>query len=279
MTHPVSIAATLAESTRETACNCGATFSQWRFVAGWLPLVCSACSDRDEAAIANERTAERLALSTEQRQRLVELRLAQLQIPVLYAQATFENFELHGEEGDRRAQVRALTKARRYCSEWPEVRNDILIFRGGFGTGKGHVAWSISRQLVQEHAIRAHVVKLADLVRRLRASWKKTAEESEDEALRFYRELDLLVIDEVSRHAFYGENIHQHLYDVLDHRQEQQRPTILTTNEDEAGIQSILRGALWDRVFFGGGVTEFGEASYRQKRAADRATLPPGETR
>jgi DNA replication protein DnaC len=75
----------------------------------------------------------------------------------------------------------------------------------------------------------------------------------------------LQVIDEVSRHAFYGQSIHQHLYDVIDHRIEYRRPTILTTNEEDDGLEAILRPALLDRVKLHGGVLEFGNASYRAR--------------
>src|SRR5687768_6309750 len=127
--------------------------------------------DEREAA----READRRERAAEEHRRLVTLRLTQLEVPPIYASVSFENFELHGEPDDQLAQVRALTLARRYLVEWPDVRNDILIFRGGVGSGKGHIAWTLARLLTIGHCIRARSVNLADLVRRLRASWKRNA--------------------------------------------------------------------------------------------------------
>ncbi len=74
----------------------------------------------------------------------------------------------------------------------------------------------------------------------------------------------------MSRHAFYGQNIHQHLYDVLDHRAEYQRPTILTTNETNDGLAEVLRPALVDRLCYHGAIVEFGVTSYRATRGGER---------
>src|SRR5690606_36892115 len=112
-----------------------------------------------------------------------------------------------------------LTAARDYAASFldrfPAVPT-ISVFTGAPGTGKGHLAWAIARQLV-ERAQRVQVVKLADLVRELRASWGQKGGDGDRLVLEHYRRLDLLVIDEVSRHAFYGQPV-QHLYDVIDHR-------------------------------------------------------------
>jgi DNA replication protein DnaC len=211
---------------------------------------------RREATAAEEQriAARRLA-------RLSAIRLAQLEIPPIFAQASFENFQLHGSERDMSLQRRALDVAKGWVDGWPDVPH-LQVWRGGCGTGKGHLAWSMLVQLVRRHAVRARLVKLADLVRELRARWSSGGNESG--ALEFYRSLDMLVIDEVSRHAFYGEP-HQHLYDVVDHRLEHGRHTILTSNETAANLVSVLGQALTSRVNGSGGVVDFGEADFRSR--------------
>ena len=77
------------------------------------------------------------------------------------------------------------------------------------------------------------------------------------------RELYFLGIDEVSRHAFYGE-AHQHLYDILSWRAAHRLPTIITSNEPLEALYEIVGGALLSRMNAEGGVLEFGGSDYRQ---------------
>jgi DNA replication protein DnaC len=109
------------------------------------------------------------------------------------------------------------------------------------------------------------MVKLPVLIRELRDTWNRDSGKTYDQVLAGYVETDLLVIDEVSRHAFYGNQIHQHLYDVIDTRIEYRRPTILTTNESEEGLVEVIRPALFNRVEGEGGVVPFGETSWRSR--------------
>jgi len=139
----------------------------------------------------------------------------------------------------------------------------LYVFQGPPGTGKGHVVWSLAKVIAGTHGATVAVVKCADLVRSIRASWRDPEATAEEQVIARYRNLDFLVVDEVSRHAFYGQQIHQHLYDVLDYRIERRRPTILTSNEDDAGLGEILRPALADRLQGEGGVLEFGTESWR----------------
>lgn len=271
MTGPTPLAREIETATRDGLCACGASIRQegvritdrWT----WSPTRCLACAERYVETRRQDATRERMEdaeNATRRKARGATEALRALSVPPKYASESLETFALHGTPADRDIQVRLLTLARRYLADWPDPPHMVLIFLGGPGTGKGHLVYSIAKAVAAESAS-ARVVKLSDLVRRLRASWRTADAEAEESVLRDFRQLDLLVIDEVSRHAFYGEQIHQHLYDVIDHRIEYNRPTILTTNETELGIRDILRPALWDRVHGSGGVVEFGQASYRAR--------------
>lgn len=271
MTGLTPLAREIETATREGACACGASIHQdgvriterWT----WSPTRCPACAERYLDDRRQDATKERLEDAEDavrRKARSVAEALRSLQVPPKYADESLETFVLHGNPEDRALQMRLLTIARRYLTDWPQPPHMVLIFLGGPGTGKGHLVYSIAKAVAGESGA-VRVVKLSDMVRRLRASWRSADAEAEESVLRDYRHLDLLVIDEVSRHAFYGEQIHQHLYDVIDHRIEYNRPTILTTNETELGIREILRPALWDRVHGSGGVVEFGNSSFRAR--------------
>lgn len=260
MSDPVSVKDALGESgkTRPATCSCGVAFTQVAFphvtTVRWIPAKCPGCRGIDDVERANSAEDARRALV-----------LAELDVPKLYCNVTLESFQLHGKDEQRDRQGRILQLARRYVASWPDV-DAVVVFRGAPGSGKGHVAWSIAKHVALEHRSSARVCKLPDVVRDLREAWRTDDGPSEQARLWKYRLPDLLVVDEVSRHAFYGEP-RQHLYDLIDNRVERGKPTILTTNEEPAGLAELLGPALVSRAA-GSGLWEFGNADWRLGRGA-----------
>lgn len=258
--------------------DCGALFEQRAILLDGRPLAmtrrCDQCSAAADAAAAARRAAYRQELERDALERAAAMRgeliaaaTDGLATPPLYADATLTNWTLHGTDAEQLRQQRIQSAGLRYVAEWPDVHHQVIVLRGGPGTGKGHWAWSVAKAVAAlGQAVK--VVKLSNLIRELRRGWRG-GDADEEVTLAVYRKLDLLVIDEVSRHAFYGEQIHQHLYDVIDERVEFRRPTILTSNETPEGLAEILRAALWSRIHGNGGVLEFGAGpDYRQRRRA-----------
>jgi len=257
----------MATETRNAVCACGAPFTQNVLSNGpqeiVMPIECEVCrvkrTGREIAATAQARTDR----ADTQREMSLKARWAMLDIPPYWLEATLDTFEHHGEESDQRLQMRALSFARRYLAQWPAVQT-FTVFQGSFGTGKGHVVWAMAKHLVEAGAT-ARVVKLPGLVRQLRDTWRRDSGITYEQVLAKFTEPDFLVIDEASRHAFYGQQIHQHLYDVVDSRIELCRPTIITTNEDQSGLEEVLRPALFNRLQGEGGRVPFGNASWRSR--------------
>lgn len=255
---------------RTQVCGCGATFEQKAFKTpmllmpwGWTPARCLACDMALQTEQARDREERKAQVAGDLRRRA----LKDLAVPPLYAGVALASFEEHGSE-EERAQLRKIKElACQYLLQWPLIpeAQELLLFQGTYGSGKGHVAWSIARAIAVTHAARVRVLKLAAVIRDLREAWRDPAAASEDVRLTRYRELDLLVIDEVSRHAFYGKEVKQHLYDIIDDRIEQHRPTILTTNEDHEGIAEILGPALMSRLNGAGGVLRFPAVDWRSR--------------
>lgn len=235
---------------REGVCRvCGAPVTEFKYAGReWSAATCDACTERAE--IAAHAAADKL-------QR--EVRLEELDVPALYEDVTLETFQHHGDEAARLAQGRVLQLARRYLADWSEVPQ-VVVMQGAPGTGKGHVLWSIARVIAGTYGERVRVEKLSDVIRDLRASWDGGGDERKP--LRHYRSPALLVIDEVSRHAFFGQP-QQHLYDLIDFRTERLRPTIITTNETIPALAELLGPALMSRCMGSGSVWQFGAADYR----------------
>ena len=242
--------------------GCTTLVEQFYFANMWTPEHCRVCS----ANIREKRSMSREERSRVEREQAGKAALTNLRVPPLYRDVSLDTFELHGEEPDRKAQAIALTVGRDSLASWPDIGPDrnLITLRGTYGSGKGHWAWSVCKAVAQEHAAAVGFIRLPDLIRELRASWNDSTLASESQVLTRYRKLDLLFIDEVSRHAFYGQGF-QHLLDVIDHRVNNQRPTILTTNDNDAALEEILGGATMSRLNGCGGILEFGNSDYRSR--------------
>lgn len=223
---------------------------QLEIINAWRPQLCATC-----AAI---REAENRGVPAEPTFRL--------EVPALYANVSFETYELHGDERQRAKLARALRFSRSYVDNFPAVPM-IAVFTGAPGCGKGHLSWAIAKAVCRDSRRAARVSVLSDVIRDLRESWTRRDEEGPTEAQRLarYREVDLLVIDEVSRHAFFGQP-QQHLYDLVAWREIRLKPTILTTNERGEEIAEVLGDALMSRVLGWDAVIHFGDADFRKER-------------
>jgi DNA replication protein DnaC len=262
MSEPVRVGSVLAAregfESQPATCGCGETFTQsrqqreGRAPGLWFPPQCLDCTAKDSRAAEAANVAARASRC-----------LAELAPPPLYRDATLDNLEPHGDDANKSRLSRLAILGRRYLTDWPYPAQQVLVFIGGPGTGKGHLAWSVAKGVAALGGS-VRVAKLASVIRDLRDAWRRDDGPTEEARLKVWRNLDLLVLDEVSRHAFYGEPM-RHLYDLLDYRLEWVRPTIITTNETDAGLSEILGPALMDRLVGAGGLVDFGAVSYRRR--------------
>lgn len=260
---------------RVSACaaiDCSVEIDQTLIFGHWQPKFCRECN---LIAVDIAAQAERAAADDKRRADA----LAAIDVPLLYRDATLETFQFHGPPDDQRRQARVIQLARRYLGTWPSRQSIetlgrfpvVTIFRGAPGSGKGHVAWAIAKPVAVEYAGRVVFTTLADCVRDLRETWRSDSDASEKQRLYRYRKADLLIIDEVSRHSFYGEPT-QHLYSLVAYREERLLPTILTTNESVEDLAGILGAAVESRAAGWSGVWDFGSADYRiERRRAQEA--------
>ncbi|HXJ29541.1 MAG TPA: ATP-binding protein [Gemmatimonadales bacterium] len=118
--------------------------------------------------------------------------------------------------------------------DWLDSAAWALVLLGEFGVGKTGLAISALRDAAE----RRHpglFVKTPDLLARIRATYGKGSEVSEQDVLESLRTVDYLVLDDVgAEHA--TDWATSMLFQVLDDRHDHQRKTILTTNLDITGL-------------------------------------------
>lgn len=226
----------IANQTRPATCERHGEYMQRKILAIWTR--CPDCEAGRRAREAQElASAQALALKVK-----LQARLGQAAIPKRFIGRTFDNFDAITS-----AQQSALAVARRYAEQFDThaEAGTGLIFSGNVGTGKSHLAAAILQSQLERRGV--FYATCADLIRMVRETWRKGAAKSEREVLRFLAEIDLLAIDEVG--VQYGTESEQHtLFDVLDLRWREVKPTLLLTNQDAAGLKAYLGERTYDRL-------------------------------
>lgn len=126
-----------------------------------------------------------------------------------------------------------------------------LILTGKPGTGKTHLACALLFE-AKKKGYSAFFINVRKLFRAVRDTWREGAAESESQVIDRYVDLDLLVIDEVGVQAK-SENEQHILYDILNGRYENAKPTIILSNETLPEIKQIIGERAYDRLREGGG--------------------------
>ncbi len=143
---------------------------------------------------------------------------------------------------------------------------EMLLLVGHTGTGKSMLAAIIGQQLIQT-GFSFHHTTVLKLARRFKETWKNSNPETESDALRYFMEPDLLVINEIG--VQYGSQTEQQfLFEVIDDRYEAKKSTILISNMKAADVEGFLGDRCIDRLYEEGGMLTFDWESYRKRPAA-----------
>lgn len=205
-----------------------------------IPRIWSKCPACNEAERSAELDAEliRQRELTESRHRSA---IEAARIPARFIGRTFENFTAATD-----AQRHALTVTRDFSENFAaNARKGAgLVLAGMPGTGKSHLAAAVLQSIVTQDV---RYLTCMDLIRSIRDTWRRDSEKSETQVLTYLERLDLLVIDEVG--VQYGTDGEQTIvFDVLDRRYREVRPTILLTNQDKDGFKKFIGERTFDRL-------------------------------
>lgn len=162
-------------------------------------------------------------------------------IPARFVGRSFDNFVASSD-----AQRHALTTAREFAENFSENarKGAGLVLAGMPGTGKSHLAGAILQSVITK---RVRYMTCMDLIRVVRDTWRRDSDKSESQVLSYLERLDLLAIDEIG--VQYGTDGEQTiLFDVLDRRYREIKPTILLTNQDKDGFKKFIGERTFDRL-------------------------------
>lgn len=139
-----------------------------------------------------------------------------------------------------KSQARVKSIIERFCSNVDKAMtgNNGIMMLGYPGTGKTMLAACCLRAAaVAGYSV--HYSTAIDIVRRIRESWRRDAEKTERQIIKEFVGYDLLVIDELgNQHGTESETLS--LYDVINGRYADMKPTIVVSNMDHGELESAL---------------------------------------
>lgn len=194
------------------------------------------CTDRVEQELQERKSHKRLSEKIDQ---LVD----DAGVPKGYRDITIDKFGPQNE-----SQSTALDVCRRYVSKWGKISSEGLgiIFSGGVGVGKTHLAISILRELIIEYQIEGKFVTVERWLSRIRGAMDYI-EQTQEELISSLEDCDLAILDELAV-EYLTPWEEKTLRRVIDYRVKNNLPILLTTNNSVEEIKSSLGPRLFSRL-------------------------------
>ena len=192
-----------------------------------------------------QRAIEEEKARKEEAERNCKQRIVETRMPLEYQTKDFSTFI---QETD--SQKAAFKLARRFVKGWEKAKAGGygLLFLGSCGTGKTHLACAIMIELLKEYAFSyPRYYKASEIFSSVRSTYQAGSTTNEEETLKFFSSIQLLVIDEVGVQKG-SEAEKRILFSILDNRVTSNKPTILMSNLGPKALEELLGDRLYDRV-------------------------------
>ncbi len=240
-------------ATEDRVCEKHGAYVDQQYRFGWVG--CQACHQERRQTEDAER----------QRQQKAEWERARLQrlfdraaIPPRFEDRSLDTYVVECD-----GQTKALAIAKQYAGTFDENEGTSLIFCGGVGSGKTHLAIGIAKEIMSSYRS-ALFMSVMGAVRSVKETWRDS-EISEREALQNLIDPDLLILDEVGV-QFGSDTEKLILFEIINGRYENRRATILISNLAIDALTQYLGERVVDRLREGGGkLVVFDWPSYRRK--------------
>lgn len=219
---------------------CGAPAREVDYRGKSVPgFYCQKCGDELDAMIKaedRERDAEKERAYKERTRQLFE----QSNLGVKFERATFETWE------KREGTQTAFNACQKWTAAWPPEKGKGLVIEGPTGSGKTHLAAAITHELLGR-GVEVIFQSVPDLLLRIRGTFSRNSEVTEEQIIRRLTEIELLVLDDLGAEKM-TDWTETTMYNLIDQRYRHERPIIITTNLNLNEIGDRIGPRTMDRL-------------------------------
>lgn len=154
-------------------------------------------------------------------------------IPRKFWDKSFENFKPYNEELKK-----VLNVAVKYVADKAYLKGTNLIFLGGYGVGKTHLAAAIVKEVIKDGCNAVFIVT---------SSLTFASIEEIREKFGRIRDVDLVVLDDISAEAEHKVVLSE-IFNLLNYRYEDEKGLVLTSNLSPSEFKEALGERMMDRL-------------------------------
>lgn len=254
---PMVLSDRLGRTEPRTCEHHGPYTAQWIEIGGGFWMGCAACAAEETRRKEDEARQEAAA---ERQDRAMRNALQRAAIPPRFQDRRFDNFESHCD-GAAHALAIMQDYATNFLDALANGRSMLLV--GTVGAGKTHLACAAAHSVIEQgHS--AVFSSVMGAVRSVKETYSRDSRRTERDAIDALIAPDLLILDEVG--VQFGSDAERLiLFEIINGRYENVRPTILLSNLDSIGLAQFIGERSMDRLREGGGkMIVFDWPSYRR---------------
>jgi len=187
------------------------------------------------------------------KQKEINRKLDLAQVPPIFKDATVNSFDVNAYEKKESQETAAIAKkaAANYVSNFPTMKEygkGLYLFSEIKGSGKTRLISSVANALVKIYGVELAFLKADDLLTQIKKTFNGPSNTSEDEIVKIFRRVDVLVIDDIAveKPSDFAERI---FFNVLDYRLEHKKVTLFTSNKTIDNLREIyIEGRVGSRI-------------------------------
>lgn len=179
-----------------------------------------------------------------------------------YLNASFENFNV------RPGAENAFKVAKHYAEHFEEFGSESIMLWGDVGNGKTHLAAAIHNYLIAQGKT-VVFISMPELLSKIRATFNRDNNESEQQIMKALMICDLLIIDDLGAEKI-SDWVLDTIFQIIDGRGRRERPILATSNLNPKDLPNRIEKRIPDRLVEMSQPIENKATSYRREIAKGR---------